>query len=564
MLDLHDVTKKYVGERDVLAVKNVSFKMEQGRFLAIVGRSGSGKSTLLGMIGGISRPTSGRVIVDGCDQWLLKDDGHADFRNRKIGFVFQFASLLPTLRAIDNVALPAIAGGALGQKEAYARAHAMLDRVGLSERVDFYPGQLSGGEQRRVAIARALVNSPLLLLADEPTADLDEETEEDILNLLVNIQKALGLMLVVVTHNMDIAARADHVIEMRAGQASLAQVLPAAVHAASTLPSRGLMDNASRSNPLSFVAADRNYADRSYAAAAVATPYADFPSNGGSISKRGVLIESATEINGLSLPHLAPCEPISPELALETTLGNSLPHASHDRAKVHSQAGVESLYDLPPEAVREERVRLGEGIERFIGRLVLLVVPVLFLLYAVNSGIASYQDKVIEDKAKEQAALEELAMGGLRADVKDVRFGPGKSYVLSLYLRNTTENNRPIYLMAPAVRAFVQVGTSWQEISLKPQDQSMPQVLNITGSRVFNYVFEPDVSDFAQLLPYYMHIRFTNEMLVSNTNEPKHELIERSDNYYVYLKPHNVSDQAILAKMKFPGDPPIWIPMPPH
>src|SRR5277367_2216852 len=137
MLVLSDLNKRYVSERDVVAVNNVSFEVERGHFLAIVGRSGSGKSTLLGMIGGISRPTSGRVTVDGCDQWLLKDDEHSDFRNKKIGFVFQFASLLPTLRAIDNVALPAIAGGTLSQREAYARAHAMLDRVGLSERFDF-------------------------------------------------------------------------------------------------------------------------------------------------------------------------------------------------------------------------------------------------------------------------------------------------------------------------------------------------------------------------------------------------------------------------------------------
>lgn len=217
MLTLTNVGKKYSGERTVEAVKDVSFVLERGKFLTLMGRSGSGKSTLLASIGGISKPTSGKVIIDGIDQWSLSDDEHSDFRNRSIGYVFQFASLLPTLRAIDNVALPALVGGTLSAREAYARARVLLTQVGLAERQDFYAAQLSGGEQRRVAIARALINAPQLLLADEPTADLDEATEEEILNLLVDIHKAYNLTLIVVTHNPDIASRADRMLQLSSG-----------------------------------------------------------------------------------------------------------------------------------------------------------------------------------------------------------------------------------------------------------------------------------------------------------------------------------------------------------
>jgi putative ABC transport system ATP-binding protein/macrolide transport system ATP-binding/permease protein/lipoprotein-releasing system ATP-binding protein len=118
--------------------------------------------------------------------------------------------------------------------------------------------------------------------------------------------------------------------------------------------------------------------------------------------------------------------------------------------------------------------------------------------------------------------------------------------------------------MSPTVRAFVQVGSSWQEVPLRSADRGLPSVLKITGDHVFRYTFEPDTTNFAQLLPYYMHIRFTNDMLISPSSQPKDDLVERSDSYYVYLKPHDANDAAILSKLKFPGAPPVWIAMPPH
>lgn len=461
MLTLQSIGKSYAGEQTVEAVKNVSLDLQEGKSLAIVGRSGSGKSTLLGMIGGISRPTSGQVLIDGVDQWKLNDSGRADLRNQKLGFVFQFASLLPSLRAVDNVALPCLISGTIPAREAYARAHALLDRVGLSHRYDSFPGQLSGGEQRRVAIARALVNSPRLLLADEPTADLDEATESEILNLLIDIHRALNVTLVMVTHNPDIAARADHIIEMRAGE---------------------------------------------------------------TISRK------------------------------DTSPTDSKP------AEVET---ITSLYEVSPEKAAAEKVRLGEGLEVFVGRLVMWIVPICVIAWCLNWAVADYERTEIQAKAQRRMALEELAMQGLRADVKSVKFGKGKTYVVTLYLRNT-KGDEPLYVMSPMVRGFVQVGTSWLEVPMKSLDSGSAQVLKVTGTQILKYEMEPDVPDFTQLLPYYMHVRLTNDMLISPRSQPKDDLVERNDSYYVYLKPHDADDNAILGKMKFPGKPPVWIPMPPH
>lgn len=464
MLSVISVAKSYGGERSVDAVKNVSLELEQGKSLAIVGRSGSGKSTLLGMIGGISRPTAGEIVIDGVNQWSLDDNKRAELRNQKLGFVFQFASLLPSLRAIDNVALPCLISGKLKGSEAYARARALLDRVGLSHRADAYPGQLSGGEQRRVAIARALVNSPSLLLADEPTADLDEITEGEILNLLMDIHQALNVTLVVVTHNPEIAARADRIIEMRAGEA---------------------------------------------------------------VAKEAVAKQ---------------------EMATQ---------------EIGKQETARSIYEISAQQASAHKVKLGEGMERFLGRFVMWLVPACLFAYGLNWAVEKYESDVIEAKAQQRLALEELGMQGLRADVKNVELGNGKTYVVSIYLRNT-KGDDPLYVMSPTFRTFVQVGTSWLEIPTKPLKASSGQVLRITGTQMLTYEIEPDVPNFTQLLPYYMHVRFTNDMLISPRSQPKDDLIERNDSYYVYLKPHDADDKAILSKMKFPGKPPVWIPMPPH
>ena len=173
----------------VVAVSHAELKLEDGEFISIVGRSGSGKSTLLAMIGALMRPTEGQVLLGNDAIWTLQETELADLRCREFGFVFQFPSLLPNLQVIDNVALPALLGRTLNASDAYSRANTLLERTGLRDRIDAYPAELSGGEQRRVAIARALINRPRLLLADEPTGDLDEDTENDIIALLERMRQ---------------------------------------------------------------------------------------------------------------------------------------------------------------------------------------------------------------------------------------------------------------------------------------------------------------------------------------------------------------------------------------
>ncbi len=218
MLSCRDLVKTYTTERGTIdAVRALSLEVADGSYTAVIGRSGSGKSSLMSMIGGLSRPSAGSVRVDGTDIWSLSDDGLADFRNRRIGYVFQAASLLPALRLIDNVALPAVLGRRRDVGSSYDRAAGLLARFGLSGYVDAYPAEVSAGEQRRASIARALINAPQLLLADEPTSDLDEQTEIEIMAELVRINRDEGTTLVLVTHNLELAGQADRLVHIADG-----------------------------------------------------------------------------------------------------------------------------------------------------------------------------------------------------------------------------------------------------------------------------------------------------------------------------------------------------------
>jgi putative ABC transport system ATP-binding protein len=185
-----------------------------GQVMAITGPSGSGKSTLLGLIAGLDSPSTGAIAIDGTDITSLDEDGLARLRGRRIGFVFQFFHLLPSLTALENVLIPMEIAGVSGAR---ARAAALLQEVGLSERGHHYPSQLSGGEQQRVAIARALANDPPLLLADEPTGNLDSGTGRHIIDLLLSINRSRGTTLVLVTHDPELAAVADTAIALRDG-----------------------------------------------------------------------------------------------------------------------------------------------------------------------------------------------------------------------------------------------------------------------------------------------------------------------------------------------------------
>jgi ABC-type lipoprotein export system ATPase subunit len=213
------VEKRFaVGGAGLRAVDGASFAVESGEFVSIVGHSGSGKTTLLSILGGMSRPTSGRVLFGGLDLYSLDGDALSEYRCEKVGFVFQFASLFPVLTAKENVMLPVtFRSRALSPIPAEERALELLGLVGLGDRADAYPSQLSGGQQRRVAIARAFVNGPAVVLADEPTGDLDEQTEEEVMQLFLRMNRERGTTFLMVTHNAELAGRAGRRMRMQDG-----------------------------------------------------------------------------------------------------------------------------------------------------------------------------------------------------------------------------------------------------------------------------------------------------------------------------------------------------------
>jgi putative ABC transport system ATP-binding protein len=204
-----------LGQETVHVLKGIDLDIEKGEYVAIMGPSGSGKSTLMNLIGCLDTPTAGSYVLNGKDVSQMSDDELADIRNKEIGFVFQTFNLLPRTTALDNVALPMVYAGA-SKKDRTERAIKVLADVGLSDRMDHRPNQLSGGQRQRVAVGRALVNKPSIILADEPTGNLDSKTGVEIMNLLEDIHKA-GNTIIVVTHEEEIASHAQRVIRLRDG-----------------------------------------------------------------------------------------------------------------------------------------------------------------------------------------------------------------------------------------------------------------------------------------------------------------------------------------------------------
>jgi ABC-type lipoprotein export system ATPase subunit len=465
ILSAQSLTKRYGADRGYEAVRGASLELQVGEFVSIVGRSGSGKSTLLAMLGALTPPTEGTLLLDGTDVWELSETERATFRCRQIGFVFQFSSLLSNLTAVDNIAVPALLGRTVHSAGAYARAHNLLARVGLADRADAYPGHMSGGEQRRVVIARALINSPQLLLADEPTSDLDEDTEGDIIDLLERLQQSDSFGLVLVTHNLQIARHATRTYEMRQGILEATDLPPVSVEA--------------ESRPRRFA------------------------------------------------------------------------------GKI--------LAELEPEMPAAARVPIGLGANLWSSVRTLAIggAVVFVCILLVDFGLAKFQETQVRARGARIAKLAEMALSSLQGEVQSVSdLGDGR-YELAVDLSNAT-GDEPIYVMSPDMRGYVQVGKVWQELPLKPTDDDASGVLKIEGKHIYRYVFEARVREFTQLLPNYMHVRFSETMLVSPSSTPKDDVFERKDNYYVYLKPFDVADDVILRRMKFPGEPPVWIPMPPH
>ena len=214
MLRADALTRTYVsGGREITVLRDITFELEKGGVLAITGPSGSGKSTLLGLLAGLDRPSSGRVVLDGHDLGSLSEDQRARLRADKVGFVFQSFQLIPTLTARENVQVPLELRGQDGR----ARAEELLSRVGLGDRGHHYPAQLSGGEQQRVAIARAFAHRPLVLFADEPTGNLDAANGANVVALLGELNREAGTTLVLVTHDPELATRARRLVRLRDG-----------------------------------------------------------------------------------------------------------------------------------------------------------------------------------------------------------------------------------------------------------------------------------------------------------------------------------------------------------
>lgn len=218
MIEVSNLSKSYwTGNIEVIALRDVSFRIERGEYISIMGPSGSGKSTLMNILGCIDTPTSGSYKLDGQEVSSLDDDKLASIRNQKVGFVFQTFNLLPRLTALANVELPLIYSG-LTRTERKEKAMAVLERVGLAERANHRPTELSGGQSQRVAIARALINNPSIILADEPTGNLDRATGGDIINLFQRLNSVFEVTLVIVTHDQEVGKSAKRLIQLVDGR----------------------------------------------------------------------------------------------------------------------------------------------------------------------------------------------------------------------------------------------------------------------------------------------------------------------------------------------------------
>ena len=411
-LSAQALTKRYGTAAGHEAVRDASLELEAGEFVSIVGRSGSGKSTLMAMLGALTKPTEGRLLLDGTDVWTLSEAELATFRSRRIGFIFQFPSLLSNLTAVDNVAVPALLGRTMDAGQAYARAYDLLARVGLRDRADAYPAACPAASS---AASPSPVRSSIRRRCCSPTSrpaistKIPRPTSSTCSN---NCSGPNSFGFVLVTHNLELAKRARRTYEMR----------------------------------------------------------------------QGVL--AATD-----LPRIA----VDPE-----------------RPRHFGPAKVDAPADLAlPAAAVVSPIRLGSGLWRGV-QIFLLAGAVIFggILLA-DFGIDKYQKMRVRQRDARVAALQHLALNSLRGDVQSVTdLGDGR-YELTTYLQNV--GGSPIYVMAPDLRAYVQVKTVWQEVPMKPIEDAASGVLKIEGKQTYRYLFDARVRDYTQLLaelhacPFFRH-----------------------------------------------------------
>lgn len=222
MIEIRDLKKSFATPAGDLAVlKGIDCAIQDGEMIAVVGASGAGKSTFLHIVGALDLPTSGEVLYDGQNAFSLGEKALASFRNRTVGFVFQFHHLLPDFSALENVMMPGLINGQSTFEETVSKAEALMSKLDVLKRKTHRPGELSGGEQQRVAVARALLLNPKIVLADEPTGNLDAKTGEELFSLLRSLNETLGTTFVIVTHNISLAQRCDRVVEMKDGRINL-------------------------------------------------------------------------------------------------------------------------------------------------------------------------------------------------------------------------------------------------------------------------------------------------------------------------------------------------------
>lgn len=436
MLEARGLCKSYrVGRRNLAVVQGVDLTVEKGSFVAILGRSGSGKSTLLALLGGLARPSAGQVQLLGQDLSRCS----AARRGAQVGTMFQQTGLLPTLTALENALLPARLAGL----ERRSQAVEWLTQLGLGARLWALPGELSGGEQRRVAAVRAVIHQPRLVLADEPTGDLDPDSER----LLLEFLRRHASTLVLVTHQPELARGCQQLFRME----------------------HGVLSNLE-----------------------------------------------------------PPPERERPPLPVETV------------------------------AVGETQ-RPAERLSRpWLAALTLL----LALLLAADLVTDYRQRQATRARQAERQLLERAAMFHLRGDVAEIKPGPGGSYRVQLVVDNPFPD-QPLYVMPPEVSAYVQVGFQWIEVPLQPVSRVATQ--KVVGRRLYEYLLKPGIAHFEEVLPGYMHVRFSDVMRVSLQEQPARDgVARRSDSYFVYLQPPGADPVKLAKANHFPRKAPLWIAMPPH
>lgn len=427
-------------------VRQASLQLETGERVAILGRSGSGKSTLLAMLAGLSRPDAGRVDLrfglggDGpIDLWSLSASERCRLRRGPVGFVSQFTSLLPTLSTLENLLLPGQLEGRRSAADLLAEAEHWLQAVGLGDRRDRRPGQLSGGEIRRAILARALVNRPSLLLADEPTSNLDGRSEAEIMALLESLCASSGAALLMVTHSEDLARRCDRWFDLEAG----------------VLRESG-------------------------AQAAASAPVPPVPPATEPLPTRRRLLAGALA-GGLSL------------------------------------VGAAAGWQWRQQQQRTARTR--------------------------------------HDR------LQRLAFSGLSAELVAVERTRPERYQGTIAVENL-EASQSLYLLPLDVQLYIQQGSRWNPFPAHWSD-SQRRVLAVEGLRPLHFEFSDTPSSYTELVPGYMHVRIDVTYAMADRPDPELMPVERRDSFFVHLLPP-LPDAEKVARNGFPGEPPLYIPMPPH